>query len=187
MSITRESPQGAETEQVVLLDERGAPVGAAGKLEAHRRGLLHRAFSVFAFSPAGELLLQQRAYGKYHSGGLWSNTCCGHPRPGEVPADAARRRLHEEFGMACGELQPAGTLRYRSAVGGLIENELDQLFVTRVEGTPTPDAAEIAAWRYVPPGELTRWLARRPADFTAWLAPAWRILEPRVTRLSRAA
>src|ERR1700753_2414551 len=100
------------------------------KMQVHRRALLHRAFSVFVFNGKGELLLQRRALGKYHSGGLWTNSACGHPRPGEATADAARRRLGEELGVACGELEPAGVLRYRAQLLDLVENELDHLFVT---------------------------------------------------------
>ena len=93
-------------EHVVLVDESDAEVGEGEKLDVHRKGALHRAFSVFAFNEAGELLLQRRALGKYHSGGLWTNSACGHPRPGEAVADAARRRLFEELGIGCGELAP---------------------------------------------------------------------------------
>src|SRR3989338_5068869 len=100
------------TESVVLVDESDKPVGQAEKLEAHRLGLLHRAFSVFVFDPQGELLLQQRAASKYHAAGLWANTCCGHPRPGEDLVAAAHRRLREELGLSC-RLSRAGQLTYR--------------------------------------------------------------------------
>jgi len=163
-------------ENVVLIDEADAALGEGEKLDVHRSGVLHRAFSVFAFSAAGELLLQRRALVKYHSGGLWTNTCCGHPRPGETTAAAARRRLGEELGVDCGELRPAGTLRYRAEIAGLVENELDHLLVTFVDGTPAPDPDEVADWRFVAPDELSAWIAERPSDFTAWFPPAWRIV-----------
>jgi isopentenyl-diphosphate delta-isomerase len=164
------------TENVVLIDEADAALGEGEKLDVHRRGALHRAFSVFAFNADGELLLQRRALSKYHSGGLWANTCCGHPRPGEATADAARRRLGEELGIGCGELRPAGTLRYRAELADLVENELDHLFVTQVEDEPRPDPEEVVEWRYAGRDELAAWLAARPGDFTAWFPPAWRIV-----------
>ena len=164
-------------ERVVLIDEADAEVGAGEKLAVHRSGALHRAFSVFAFNDAGELLLQRRALGKYHSGGLWTNTACGHPRPGEATVDAARRRLREEMGIECGELRPAGVYRYRAEIADLIENELDHLFVTTVSGQPQPDPEEVVEWRFVGADELRTWIAERREDFTAWFPPAWMIVQ----------
>jgi isopentenyl-diphosphate delta-isomerase len=169
-------------ENVVLIDEADAAVGEGEKLDVHRTGTLHRAFSVFAFNAAGELLLQRRALSKYHSGGLWTNTCCGHPRPGEGTADAAQRRLREELGIGCGELQPAGVLRYRAEIKDLVENELDHLLVTTVSGEPDPNPDEVVEWRFVDPDELSAWIDERPEDFTAWFPPAWRIVSPAVPR-----
>jgi isopentenyl-diphosphate delta-isomerase len=163
-------------ENVVLIDEADAALGEGEKLDVHRQGALHRAFSVFAFNAAGELLLQRRALSKYHSGGLWTNTCCGHPRPGEATADAARRRLFEELGMACGELSPAGVYRYRAELKDMVENELDHLLVTQVTDEPEPHPDEVVEWRYIALDELSAWLDDRPEDFTAWFAPAWRIV-----------
>src|SRR3954454_12531817 len=130
-------------ENVVLIDEADATLGVGEKLSVHRSGELHRAFSVFAFNARGELLLQRRALTKYHSGGLWTNTCCGHPRPDEATADAARRRLFEELGVGCGELEPAGVLRYRAQIADLVENELDHLLVTAVSEEPRPDPEKV--------------------------------------------
>ena len=163
-------------ENVVLVDEADAALGMGEKLDVHRTGVLHRAFSVFAFNADGELLLQRRAWGKYHSGGLWTNTACGHPRPGEPTPDGARRRLFEEMGVPGGELVPAGTLRYRAKIADLVENELDHLFVTTVDADPVPDPSEVVEWRFVAPEELATWLAERPAEFTAWFPPAWEIV-----------
>src|SRR5687768_17165134 len=116
-------------EQVILVDEWNREVGADEKLRAHESGALHRAFSVFVFDAAGRLLLQRRARSKYHSGGLWSNTACGHPRPGEGTDEAARRRLREEMGFECG-LREAFVFTYRAELeGGLVEHEFDQVFV----------------------------------------------------------
>jgi isopentenyl-diphosphate delta-isomerase len=166
-------------EHVVLIDELDAPLGEGEKLAVHRSGELHRAFSVFAFNSAGELLLQRRALGKYHSGGLWTNSTCGHPRPGELTADAARRRLGEELGIDCGELRPAGVLRYRAELLDLVENELDHLFATTVAGEPLPDPDEVMEYRFIGNDELDAWIAARPEDFTAWFEPAWSVLQQR--------
>jgi isopentenyl-diphosphate delta-isomerase len=163
-------------ENVVLIDEEDGALGEGEKLDVHRSGVLHRAFSVFAFNAAGELLLQRRALTKYHSGGLWTNTCCGHPRPGEATADAARRRLGEELGIGCGELRPSGVLRYRAEIVDLVENELDHLLVTEVSEAPVPDPDEVVEWRFIAPAELDAWIQARPEDFTAWFPPAWRIV-----------
>jgi isopentenyl-diphosphate Delta-isomerase len=164
------------SENVVLVDESDGALGTGEKLDVHRTGVLHRAFSVFAFNARGELLLQRRALGKYHSGGLWTNSACGHPRPGEATADAARRRLFEEMGVRGGEFSPAGVLRYRAEIADLVENELDHLFVTEVTAEPVPDPDEVVEWRFVGRSELAAWLAARPGDFTAWFPPAWEIV-----------
>jgi len=124
-------------------------------------------------------LLQRRALTKYHSGGLWTNSACGHPRPGEATADAAARRLFEELGIPCGELETAGVYRYRAEILDLVENELDHLFVTTVSGEPVPDPDEVVEWRFVALEELDAWIAADPAAFTAWFPPAWRIASAR--------
>jgi isopentenyl-diphosphate Delta-isomerase len=165
-------------ENVVLIDEADAALGEGEKLDVHRQGALHRAFSVFAFNEAGELLLQRRALSKYHSGGLWTNTCCGHPRPGEATEDAARRRLFEELGMTCGKLVSGGVYRYRAEIKDLVENELDHLLLTEVTDTPEPNPDEVVEWRFIALDELAAWLDERPEDFTAWFPPAWRVVNP---------
>lgn len=178
---TRTAPETGDKfptviENVVLIDEADAPLGEGEKLAVHRSGTLHRAFSVFAFNADGELLLQRRALSKYHSGGLWTNTCCGHPRPGEATADAARRRLSEELGMACGDLEPSGVLRYRAEIVDLVENELDHLLVTTVSDEPDPNPDEVVDWRFVALDELDSWIESEPGAFTAWFPPAWEIV-----------
>jgi isopentenyl-diphosphate delta-isomerase len=162
-------------ENVVLIDEADAEQGIGEKLAVHLSGELHRAFSVFAFNERGELLLQRRALTKYHSGGLWTNSTCGHPRPGEATADAARRRLFEELGIECGPLEPAGVYRYRAEILDLVENELDHLFVTTVAGDPVPDPDEVVEWKFVELEALAAWIAAAPDEFTAWFPPAWAI------------
>jgi isopentenyl-diphosphate delta-isomerase len=163
-------------EMVVLVDESDREVGTAPKLAAHVDGALHRAFSVFVLNARGELMLQRRAAGKYHSGGLWTNTCCGHPRPGEPVAAAARRRLREEMGFDC-ELEPAGSFVYRAELGGgLVEHEHDHVFVGRHDADPAPDAAEASEWRWQPTEAALAEAEAHPERFTRWFSLALREL-----------
>lgn len=156
------------SEQVVLVNEQDIEVGTMEKMAAHRSGALHRAVSIFIFSSSNELLLQQRAEVKYHSGLLWTNTCCGHPMPGESPADAAERRLYEEMGIRC-LLQPVFSFLYTANVGnGLTEHEFDHVFVGRYDAAPEPAPWEVAAWKYVSRSELQQGLEREPNSFTPW-------------------
>ncbi len=159
-------------ERVILVDEHDREVGTGEKLAVHQAGRLHRAFSVFVTDLAGRLLLQRRAPGKYHSAGLWSNTCCGHPRPGEPTPTAARRRLREEMGFDC-PLAPAFSFIYSAALGnGLTEHELDHVFIGSFAGTPHPDPAEVAEWQAVAVGQLQAELAANPRAYSAWLPAA---------------
>jgi isopentenyl-diphosphate Delta-isomerase len=159
----------ASDELVVLVDRHDTSVGVAPKLAAHRDGLLHRAVSVLLFDDAGRVLLQRRAAGKYHSPLLWSNTCCGHPRPNESPHDVARRRLREEMGIASCRLESAAWFVYRADVGALVEFELDHVYVGRWSGTPRPDPREVASWRWCTLDELRHDLAISPCRHTVWL------------------
>jgi isopentenyl-diphosphate delta-isomerase len=162
-----------EQERVILVDGNDRPVGSAGKLAAHRQSLLHRAVSVFVFDRAGRVLLQKRADAKYHSGGLWSNTCCSHPRPGEMSATAARRRLLEEMGIDT-QVEFAFSLLYQVELSnGLVEHEFDHVFFACYDGVVTPDAAEVCDWRYVDPQRVSRELAGEPGRFTAWFGRCW--------------
>ena len=159
-------------EKVVLLDPANRQCGTADKLAAHRLGLRHSAFSIFVLDDEGRILLQRRALTKYHSAGLWANTCCGHPRPQEQTASAAARRLREEMGMSC-ELTPAGAFLYRAAVGnGLIEHEYDHVFVATCTSEPNPSADEVMDWRWVEPAQLRSEIAARPEEFAVWISPA---------------
>jgi isopentenyl-diphosphate delta-isomerase len=155
-------------ERVVLVDDADREIGSEEKMAAHQAGLLHRAFSVFVFNRAGEMLLQRRSRTKYHSGGKWSNACCGHPRPGEALEDGAHRRLREEMGFDCA-LRPLSVLRYTAELDhGLVENEIDHVLVGEHEGDPRPDPAEAEAWRWVDGNWLERSIAASPGEFTVW-------------------
>ncbi|MFI9202135.1 isopentenyl-diphosphate Delta-isomerase [Streptomyces sp. NPDC053048] len=161
----------AEPIMLELVDENGRTIGTAEKVSAHLApGRLHRAFSVFLFDDAGRLLLQRRALGKYHSPGVWSNTCCGHPYPGEPPFVAAARRTGEELGLAPALMREAGTVRYNhpDPASGLVEQEYNHLFVGTVRAEPAPDPEEIAETAFVTPEELA---ARLEKDtFSAWFS-----------------
>jgi len=158
-------------ETVVLVDERDHEVGVAAKMDAHERGLLHRAFSVFVLNGRGQVLLQRRADDKYHSGGLWTNTACGHPRPGEPVAAAARRRLREEMGIDCA-LVPAGAFVYRAEVGPLVEHELDHVFHGRHDAAPHPDPAEVGGWCWIGVDAALADAREHPERYTPWFALA---------------
>lgn len=166
MATGNAHPSGEEL--VVLVDERGEDAGAMEKLRAHQTGVLHRAVSVVVSDAAGRIILQQRASGKYHAARLWSNTCCGHPRPGEPPDEAAARRLREEMGLSC-TLRHVATVRYRVQVGGLVEHEVDDVFTGVADGEPQPDPSEVMAWRALEPDALLRDLRASPERYTPWL------------------
>jgi isopentenyl-diphosphate Delta-isomerase len=157
-------------DDLILVDEHGNAVGHAPKLAAHQHGgRLHRAFSVFVFNSRGELLLQRRAAGKYHFGGLWTNTCCSHPRWGQATADAAHFRLREEFGFDT-DLREVFSFVYRATdpVSGLTEHEFDHVFVGRFDGTPAPNPEEIGEWKWVRPDELLADVRAYPESYTPW-------------------
>jgi len=161
-------------EQIILVDEADREIGTAEKLAAHRDGgRLHRAFSVFLFDDAGRMLLQRRAAAKYHFGGLWTNACCGHPRPGEEVGAAARRRLREELGVEP-ELREVFSFVYSAEDpgSGLTEREVDHVFVGRFSGEARPDPSEVDALRWADCDELEHDLGERPEHYTPWFAHA---------------
>lgn len=163
-------------ELVVLVDENDQETGRMEKMEAHRRGVLHRALSVFVFNADNELLLHRRALTKYHSGGLWTNTCCSHPRPDEAVEAAAVRRLGEEMGMHA-SLTKQFHFVYRAELDhNLIEHELDHVFVGYSSATPQPDPAEVMDWKWISRERLLHELQETPEQFTAW----FRIIAERV-------
>ncbi len=159
----------AAKDQVIIVNERNEWMGTMDKLTAHKEGALHRAISIFVMNSKNQLLIQQRADGKYHSGGLWSNTCCSHPMNGESTMAAAHRRLQEEMGFDC-KLEQAFVLRYEAAMdNGLVENEYDNIFSGRYDGEVNINPEEVKAYRYIDIEELAVWMEKEPAAFTAWL------------------
>lgn len=156
-------------EEVVLVDENDLQIGQMEKLEAHQKGELHRAFSVFVFNAKNELLLQLRANNKYHSGGLWTNTCCSHQRVGEGNLDAANRRLKEEMGMEC-NLSYGFSFLYKAGFdNGLTEHELDHVFFGFSDALPEINKDEVEDYRYVSLTALKKEIDARPDAFTKWL------------------
>lgn len=156
-------------EEVVLVDTNDTQIGTMEKLEAHQKGVLHRAFSIFIFDPEGRLLLQKRAKQKYHSGGLWTNTCCSHPRPGEELLSATHRRLMEEMGFDS-PVEEIHAFVYRAELDhGLTEHEYDHVFVGEWRGTPKPDPDEVEDWRFISIKDLRQEIAEKPETYTYWL------------------
>ncbi|MBZ3905187.1 isopentenyl-diphosphate Delta-isomerase [Streptomyces brasiliscabiei] len=181
------SPPSGTTEAILLelVDEDGTTIGTEEKLAAHQPpGLLHRAFSVFLFDERGRLLLQQRALGKYHSPGVWSNTCCGHPYPGESPFAAAARRTYEELGVSPALLGEAGTVRYNhpDPASGLVEQEFNHLFVGLLQAPLRPDPEEVGDTAFVTPDELAE---RHAKDtFSAWFMTVLDMARPAIRELT---
>jgi isopentenyl-diphosphate delta-isomerase len=153
---------------VVLVDEQDNAIGTMEKQQAHGNGVLHRAFSIFIFNSDKKLLLQKRASSKYHCGGMWTNTCCSHPRETENTIDAAHRRLQEEMGMQC-ELKPIFSFVYKAEFeNGLTEHEFDHVFFGESNQTPTLNLEEVEDFRYIGMEELQIEINENPAHFTPW-------------------
>jgi isopentenyl-diphosphate delta-isomerase len=155
-------------EYVVLVDEQDNPIGKMEKQQAHIEGLLHRAFSIFIFNSENKLLLQKRASSKYHCGGLWTNSCCSHPRENENIQDAANRRLAEEMGMQC-SLKPIFTFMYKAEFdNGLTEHEFDHVFFGESNQTPKINTEEVDDYRYISMDALQQEVKEFPENFTPW-------------------
>jgi isopentenyl-diphosphate Delta-isomerase len=168
-----------------LVDENGTTIGTAEKLSAHQApGQLHRAFSVFLFDERGRLLLQRRAPQKYHSPGVWSNTCCGHPYPGEAPFAAAARRVYEELGISPSLLAEAGNVRYNhpDPASGLVEQEYNHLFVGMAQSALRPDPEEVGETAYVTPAELAE--RHASAEFSVWFMTVLDAARPAIRELT---
>ncbi len=158
----------SERKEVILVDTSDLEIGRMEKLEAHQKGLLHRAFSVFVFNRSNQLLLQRRAMGKYHSEDLWTNTCCSHPEPGESITDAAKRRLMEEMGFTC-ELHTSFSFIYHVALdNGLEEHELDHIVFGISDETPVLNPVEASDYTWKTLDEIRIEMAEFPEKYTSW-------------------
>lgn len=153
---------------IILVNIDDEEIGVGEKMDVHQRALMHRAFSVLVFNAKGETLLQRRAIEKYHSPGLWTNTCCSHPLPGEITLNAALRRTAEEMGFTC-PLNFIGKFHYIAPFeNGLTENEVDHVFVGIFEGEPNPNPEEVCETKWIGIPELVDWMQEKPEDFTVW-------------------
>lgn len=153
---------------VVLVDENDLEIGFLEKMEAHQKGMLHRAFSVLIVNSKNEVLLQKRADSKYHSAGLWTNTCCSHPRPNELMIEAVTRRLHEEMGI---DLKPnfAYKFLYQTELeNNLIEHELDYVFIGSSDDQPIINKQEVSDWKYLSIPEIRKDVVKNPNHYTFW-------------------
>ncbi len=162
---------------VILVDENDNAIGTMGKMEVHEKAILHRAFSIFIFNDKGEMLLQKRADNKYHSAGLWTNTCCSHPRPGEDTLNAARKRLEEEMGFTT-TLSKAFSFIYKAPFdNGLTEHEYDHVFIGTHNGAVQPDPHEVSDYCYQSLREIKDNIQMQPGHFTEWFKIALPKLE----------
>jgi isopentenyl-diphosphate delta-isomerase len=161
--------QSSDDDAVILVDDRDNPLGTASKLDAHRGdGLLHRAFSVFVFDSARRLLIQKRSAAKYHFAGVWANTCCSHPRPGESVEEAAHRRLREEMGFDCALVKRFSFVYRAVSPNGMVEHELDHVLTGTFPGVVVPNPNEVQEWEWVAPSLLFRDTVERPDKFAPW-------------------
>ncbi|MES2430028.1 MAG: isopentenyl-diphosphate Delta-isomerase [Bacteroidota bacterium] len=159
--------------EVILVDENDVQVGTMEKIEAHEKALLHRAFSVFIFNNEGKMLLHKRAQNKYHSGGLWTNACCSHPKPDEKLLEVAQKRLFEEMGFTT-VLAKAFDFIYQSQVGnGLTEHEFDHVFIGKYDGNISPDQSEVSEYRYSSLSDIENSIEIFPEQYTAWFKIAF--------------
>lgn len=153
---------------VILVDKADNEIGQMEKLDAHKKALLHRAISVFICNSKGEWLLQRRALNKYHSNGLWSNTCCSHPFPGESSLEAANRRLKEEMGLET-NLEEIFWFTYKETLDNeLIEHELDHVFIGFTDIQPKINMTEVVEWKYINPDDLKTDIKNHPEKYTVW-------------------
>lgn len=154
--------------KVILVNRNDKEIGKEEKIKAHQEGKLHRAFSIFIFNKKGELLLQKRAGAKYHSGGLWSNACCSHPRPGFDIREEAKKRLKEEMGIKTA-LKEVFSFIYKAKVGDLIEHEFDYVFVGKFDREPKPNENEVEDWKWINGKDLKKEIKENPERYTLWL------------------
>ena len=165
---------------LILVDENDRPCGVMPKLQAHEQGALHRAFSVFIFNSNGDLLLQKRADSKYHSPGLWTNTCCSHPAPGQATLEAARRRLFAEMGIGA-ELTYVLKFRYKSTFANrLTEHEIDHIFIGTSDEKPAINPEEVSGFTYMPVAAIVEDMTLFPEKYTSWFRIIWERFLPEV-------
>ena len=159
--------------KVVLVDKSGNQIGLMPKLEAHQKGILHRAFSIFLFNSENQILLQKRSLIKYHSAGLWTNTCCSHPRDGEDIIDAGKRRLYEEMGIKT-ELKKEFEFTYKEVLGnGLTEHEFDHVLIGNFNGNPILNKDEVEDWKWMSLEEIEKDINENQEDYTVWFVIAF--------------
>ncbi len=166
-------------EEVILVDEHDKELGTMEKIEAHEKALLHRAFSIFVFNDAGQMMLQKRALSKYHSPGLWTNTCCSHPRPGESLEKATSRRILEEMGFECEMVEIFSFIYTAPFDHGLTEHELDHVFVGIYNDKPQINPEEVAEWKWIPTDQLQADVKENPDKYTVWFKIALAEMEKR--------
>ena len=160
-------------QQLILVDEQDQIVGYGEKMEVHEKALLHRAFSIFVMNDQDEIMLQMRALSKYHSGGLWANTCCSHPIKGEDQSLTVHRRLSEEMGFSC-VLKPVFSFIYKAQLDkGLTEHEYDHVYFGRFAGNPQPNPEEVGDWKWMPIDKLYEDLNKNPERYVFWIKPAF--------------
>lgn len=164
--------------QVILVDEHDNAIGTMEKMQAHVEGKLHRAFSVFVFNEKDELLIHQRAEHKYHSGGLWTNTCCSHPMPHETVEEAAHRRLMEEMGFDCELFEVFAFSYYAELDKGLTEHEYDHVFFGRFDGKPSINPAEVSSYKYMTIDEVKADINLNPLQYTEWFKLIFQQIDP---------
>lgn len=155
-------------EKVVLVDENDQPIGLMEKIEAHQKALLHRAFSVFVFNECNEVMMQKRALEKYHSPGLWTNTCCSHPRENELTIAAGKRRLQEEMGFQTALTERTSFIYKAPFDNGLTEHEFDHILTGYFDGEPQINPEEVAEWKWMSLEEIQTDLSENPDHYTAW-------------------
>ncbi len=158
---------------VVLVNKKDQEIGTMEKMEAHQKGLLHRAFSVFILNSKGEMLIHRRALGKYHSPGLWTNTCCSHPRPNETVLDAANRRLDEEMGMGESLSEVVSFVYHHKFDNGLVEHEFDHILTGISDALPSINEDEVDSYKYMGIEELEQSMKQNPDDYSIWFKLAY--------------
>jgi isopentenyl-diphosphate Delta-isomerase len=175
--------------QVVLVDKNDKEIGKMEKIKAHRHGFLHRAFSVFLFNKKGEILLQKRAKGKYHSANLWTNACCSHPLHGYQVKKEAERRLKEEMGIDCQKeklsLKEVAKFYYRARIGDLIEHEIDYIFFGNFNKEPKINKREASDWKWIKCDFLAKDIKKHPRLYTVWFKMIFEQIYPKIKTFSK--